>query len=262
MKNQISSLLNSTTRKCLATVGALLVAFACAPRCAAQSTPDSPLQKPGWTLIFDDEFKENSVDDLFSSTGLWCSFGQCWDPGGYGLSYDSPVPPWNPIGCDTPTTNTTLTSNETLVLTARKNPGNYATYRFPNADLTQGSRIFFQRRISDFHTGNHVVDTQGAIPPGTTVTGVIRLFLPPGSGWVILSNAATKSVDSDTLSMLTCLPYTYTAATTRMKARCSSLGVVSWPLSQSSRTGILATSPAWVEINSWQSTTTMAGRNL
>ena len=72
MKPENSNSMNFLAWKYLVIVATLLVAFACAQRCAAQ-------QKAGWTLIFDDEFNENSVTDLFSSTGLWCSFGQC-DP--------------------------------------------------------------------------------------------------------------------------------------------------------------------------------------
>ncbi len=130
MKTQISNSMNSLAWRYLVIVTMLLVAFTYAQRCVAQ-------QKPGWTLVFDDEFNElnngGTVNDLFAPSGLWYSLAQGWNPVGVGSEYDSPVPPWNPAGCNNPTINTALTSSGTLDLTVRKNPGNYAVWKFTSA---------------------------------------------------------------------------------------------------------------------------------
>lgn len=130
MKTQISNSMNSLAWRYLVIVTTLLVAFTYAQRCVAQ-------QKPGWTLVFDDEFNElnngGTVNDLFAPSGLWYSLAQGWNPVGVGSEYDSPVPPWNPAGCNNPTINTALTSSGTLDLTVRKNPGNYAVWKFTSA---------------------------------------------------------------------------------------------------------------------------------
>ncbi len=147
------------------------------------------------------------MNDLFSyPKGLWCSVSECWNPDG-GLAYDSPVPAWTnlPPGCQQPTINTALTSNETLTITTRKNPGNYAVWRWPTADLTVGSAWALVSSTSNLAAGNYVSDKQGAIPPGTNIIAV-------GTGKIQLSNTATASVKGDLLIVQACVPYAYTAA--------------------------------------------------
>lgn len=130
MKTQVSNTMNLLKWNCFAITAALLVTVFCAPCCHAQ-------QKPGWTLVFDDEFNGSNLSSLFydansNPNGLWCSMGGCWDPHGVGIEYDVPASPWNPAGCGTPAINTSLTGAGTLKLTARKNPGKYAVWTFNN----------------------------------------------------------------------------------------------------------------------------------
>lgn len=143
----------------------------------AQSTPPNPLVKSGWTLVFNDEFDQSSLGDLFNSSGLWCSVHSCWDPGGDGTTtYTSPVPAWTniPAGCQQPAINTSLTGLSSLNLTVRKNPGNYATFRFPSATLVAGSVWVKVSSLRDLAVGNSVADAKGLIPPNTTITSVLR----------------------------------------------------------------------------------------
>ena len=64
--------------------------------------------------------------------------------------------------------------------------------------------------FSDLAAGDPVADKQGALPAGTTIKSVTRIF---HITFLDLSNAATASATGDLLSLLACKPYTYTAAT-------------------------------------------------
>jgi hypothetical protein len=205
MKTQASSSMNFFGRKYFVILATFLVTLAYVQCCAGQ-------QKPGWTLILDDEFNETSVDDLFGSTGLWCSLDGCYDPSSPS-TYFSPVPAWTnlPKGCQQPAINTSLTIGQTLTLTARKEPGKYTEYRFPKADLFGSIWAFVYATLADVAVGSPVGDELHIVPAGTTV---VAFFAPVGGGgvWVKLSNAATGYANGDQLTILTCAPYTYTAA--------------------------------------------------
>ena len=219
--------------------GCLYLAFLTALLSVVMAQPGHAQQKPGWSVVFDEEFNENNVDDLFGPTGLWCSEAGCWDPHGWGLAYQSPVPAWTnlPPGCQQPTINTALTGAGTLTLTARKNPGNYAVYEFPQANVYKGSRIIYlPGGVKNLGVGNPIADSRGAIPYGTTITAVNW----PWTNDVQLSNAATASYNEDMLSVMSCVPYQYTGAALfskntflygyfEMRARIPQRGQFTWP---------------------------------
>jgi hypothetical protein len=90
--------------KCLATFGPLLITlipdFSIAQpipvgrnsvtALAAPATLEAAAMESAWTLIFNDEFDQTSVGDLFSSGGLWSSLLLGWNPeGSVGGSYDT-----------------------------------------------------------------------------------------------------------------------------------------------------------------------------